>query len=264
MELAKRQVAEGNSQGRDVGAVMAETIRELDFRGRVESYNAWKNAAWSGKKDSWLLRAVGRAKDWGESYRNLNWKKRAAISALVIGAGVTGVAVGSVGLIGLGAASGVAVRLLGSYAAGRGLYEYLEGRANKDTVKFQEAVLSHVEQFGDIGFLDHRTRDYADRIQKDFEQMTRKNRKRVWAGVAAGALLFAGGTAFSLAHAASAAERIVDGGSGKQVIQNALTARGAEIPEIPKNVPVPSVVEASVPGIGYEWAYAGFDWFGGN
>lgn len=247
VELAKRQVAEGNSQGRDVGAVMAETIRELDFRGRVESYNAWKDAAWSGKKDSWLLRAVGRAKDWGESYRNLNWKKRAAISALVIGAGVTGVAVGSVGLIGLGAASGVAVRLLGSYAAGRGLYEYLEGRANKDTVKFQEAVLSHVEQFGDIGFLDHRTRDYADRIQKDFEQMTRKNRKRVWAGVAAGALLFAGGTAFSLAHAASAAERIVDGGSGKQVIQDALTARGAEIPEIPKNVPVPSVVEASVP-----------------
>lgn len=31
VELAKRKVAEEGSQGKDVGAVMAETIRELDF-----------------------------------------------------------------------------------------------------------------------------------------------------------------------------------------------------------------------------------------
>lgn len=65
---------------------------------------------------------------------------------------------GSVGLIGLGAASGTAIRLLGSYAAGRGLYEYLEGRANKNMVKFHEAALSHVEQSDDLGFLDRQTR----------------------------------------------------------------------------------------------------------
>ncbi len=268
VELAKRKVAEEGSQGKDVGAVMAETIRELDFRGRVENYNAWKDAAWSGKKDSWLLRAVGRAKDWSESYRQLDWKKRAAISALVFGAGATGVAVGSVGLIGLGAASGTAIRLLGSYAAGRGLYEYLEGRANKNMVKFHEAALSHVEQSDDLGFLDRRTRDYADRMQKDFEQMTRKNRKRAWASAAAGALLFAGGTAFSLAHAASAAERVVESGSGGRVAQEALLAKGADVPGVPhadttkemlatakklaiegqvKSVPVPSVTEVAVP-----------------
>lgn len=268
VELAKRKVAEEGSQGKDVGAVMAETIRELDFRGRVENYNAWKDAAWSGKKDSWLLRAVGRAKDWSESYRQLDWKKRVAISALVFGAGATGVAVGSVGLIGLGAASGTAIRLLGSYAAGRGLYEYLEGRANKNMVKFHEAALSHVEQSDDLGFLDRRTRDYADRMQKDFEQMTRKNRKRAWASAAAGALLFAGGTAFSLAHAASAAERVVESGSGGRVAQEALLAKGADVPGVPhadttkemlatakklaiegqvKSVPVSSVAEVAVP-----------------
>lgn len=268
VELAKRKVAEEGSQGKDVGAVMAETIRELDFRGRVENYNAWKDAVWSDKKDSWLLRAIGRAKDWGESYRQLDWKKRAAISALVFGAGATGVAVGSVGLVGLGAASGVAVRLLGSYAAGRGLYEYLEGRENKNAVKFHEAALSHVEQSDDLGFLDHRTRDYADRMQKDFERMTQKNRKRVWASVAAGTLLFAGGTAFSLAHAASAAERVVESGGGGRVVQEALLAKGADVPGVPhadttkemlatakklaiegqvKSVPVPSVAEVAVP-----------------
>ena len=267
VELAKRKVAEEGSQGKDIGAVMAETIQELDFRGRVENYNAWKDVAWSGKKDSWLLRAVGRAKDWSESYRQLDWKKRAAISALVFGAGATGVAVGSVGLVGLGAASGVAVRLLGSYAAGRGLYEYLEGRENKNAVKFHEAALSHVEQSDDLGFLDHRTRDYADRMQKDFERMTQKNRKRVWAGVAAGALLFAGGTAFSLAHVASAAERLVDGGDLVQTLQETVVAKSGGISPMPsvdtvgeaittarstvaspmEGISVPNVAEVSVP-----------------
>lgn len=62
-------------------------------------------------------------------------------------------------------------------------------------------------------------------MQKDFEQMTRKNRKRAWASAAAGALLFAGGTAFSLAHAASAAERVVESGSGGRVAQEATKRR---------------------------------------
>lgn len=210
--LAKREAAD-RSSGRKTGEVMAEAIRELDLRGAVENYNAWKDAAWSGKEDSWLLRSVGRAKDWGEWYRNLDWKKKVAISGMLIGVGVTGVVAGSVGMVGLGFAGSTVTRLLGSYSAARGVYEYTEGRENKNVVRFHEAALSNVEKGDNPEFLEQRTKNYADRMQKDFERMIRGNKRRVLASVGLGTLLFVGGTAFSLTHAVGAADSVVNRGA---------------------------------------------------
>ena len=197
VELAKREAAERKLDGKDRGSLMAEAIRELDVRGSVENYDAWKNASWGDRKDSGFLRMLGRARDWAEGYRKLDWKKRVAISAVVVGTGVAGVAVGSAGLVGLGVAGSTIVRLLGSYGAGRGSYEFLEGRANQKTLQYHEAALSNVEKIEDIGFLEERMRSYADRTQKDLDRAIAGNRKRVAASVALGSVLFLGGTAFA-------------------------------------------------------------------
>lgn len=197
VELAKREAAERKLDGKDRGSLMAEAIRELDVRGSVENYDAWKNASWGDRKDSGFLRMLGRARDWAEGYRKLDWKKRVAISAVVVGTGVAGVAVGSAGLVGLGVAGSTIVRLLGSYGAGRGSYEFLEGRANQKALQYHEAALSDVEKIEDIGFLEERMRSYADRTQKDLDRAIAGNRKRVAASVALGSVLFLGGTAFA-------------------------------------------------------------------
>lgn len=197
VELAKREAAERKLDGKDRGSLMAEAIRELDVRGSVENYDAWKNASWSDRKDSGFLRMLGRARDWAEGYRKLDWKKRVAISAVVVGTGVAGVAVGSAGLVGLGVAGSTIVRLLGSYGAGRGSYEFLEGRANQKALQYHEAALSNVEKIEDIGFLEGRMKSYADRTQKDLDRAIAGNRKRVAASVALGSVLFLGGTAFA-------------------------------------------------------------------
>lgn len=197
VELTKREAAERKFDGKARGELMAEAIRELDVRGSVENYDAWKNASWGDRKDSEFLRMLGRARDWAEEYRKLDWKKRVAISAVVVGTGVAGVAVGSAGLVGLGVAGSTIVRLLGSYGAGRGSYEFLEGRANQKTLQYHEAALSNVEKIEDIGFLEERMRSYADRTQKDLDRAIAGNRKRVAASVALGSVLFLGGTAFA-------------------------------------------------------------------
>lgn len=197
VELTKREAAERKLNGKEQGLLMAEAIRELDVRGSVENYDAWKNASWGDRKDSEFLRMLGRARDWAEEYRKLDWKKRMAISAVVVGTGVAGVAVGSAGLVGVGVAGSTIVRLLGSYGAGRGSYEFLEGRANQKTLQYHEAALSNVEKIEDIGFLEERMRSYADRTQKDLDRAIAGNRKRVAASVALGSVLFLGGTAFA-------------------------------------------------------------------
>ena len=197
VELTKREAAERKLNGKEQGLLMAEAIRELDVRGSVENYDAWKNASWGDRKGSGFLRMLGRARDWAEEYRKLDWKKRMAISAVVVGTGVAGVAVGSAGLVGVGVAGSTIVRLLGSYGAGRGSYEFLEGRANQKTLQYHEAALSNVEKIEDIGFLEERMRSYADRTQKDLDRAIAGNRKRVAASVALGSVLFLGGTAFA-------------------------------------------------------------------
>ena len=197
VELTKREAAERKLNGKEQGLLMAEAIRELDVRGSVENYDAWKNASWGDRKGSGFLRMLGRARDWAEEYRKLDWKKRVAISAVVVGTGVAGVAVGSAGLVGVGVAGSTIVRLLGSYGAGRGSYEFLEGRANQKTLQYHEAALSNVEKIEDIGFLEERMRSYADRTQKDLDRAIAGNRKRVAASVALGSVLFLGGTAFA-------------------------------------------------------------------
>ncbi|MGB2791658.1 MAG: hypothetical protein WBC29_03870, partial [Candidatus Moraniibacteriota bacterium] len=183
--------------GKGKGLLMAEAIRGLDFQGSIENYNAWKDAAWGNRQDSRFLRGLGRAKDWAEQYRALDWKKRMAISALALGTGVAGVATGSAGLVGLGVAGSTLIRLLGSYGVGRVSYEYLEGRANRKTVQYHEAALSNVEKIDDIGFLEQRMKSYADRTQENLDRAIAGNRKRVVASVALGTLLFAGGSAFA-------------------------------------------------------------------
>lgn len=197
VELAKRGVAQRELGGKTQGELMAEAIRGLDLQGSIENYDAWKNASWGDRKDSGFLRALGRARDWAEQYRKLDWKKRVAISAAVVGTGVAGVAVGSAGLVGLGVAGSTLVRLLGAYGAGRGSYEFLEGRAAQKTLKYHEAALSHVEKIKDIGFLEQRMKSYADRTQQDLDRAIAGNRKRVIASVALGSALFLGGTAFA-------------------------------------------------------------------
>lgn len=197
VELAKREVAQRELGGKPQGELMAEAIRGLDLQGSIENYDAWKNASWGDRKDSGFLRTLGRARDWAEQYRKLDWKKRVAISAAVVGTGVVGVAVGSAGLVGLGVAGSTLVRLLGAYGAGRGSYEFLEGRAAQKTLQYHEVALSHVEKIEDIGFLEQRMKSYADRTQQDLERAIAGNRKRVIASVALGSALFLGGTAFA-------------------------------------------------------------------
>ena len=227
IELVKREATASGATGKEIGAVMAEAIRELDLRGSIENYNAWKDASWGNKKDSWFLRAMGRAKDWGESYRKLDWKKKILLSSAAVGLGVAGVAAGSVAAIGIGAAGGTLLRLLGSYGAGRGSYEFLEGYANKSLIQRKEEELSNVQEKEDVSFLEERMRDYAKKTQEDFERRIQSNRKRVMASVALGSLLFIGGTAFSLAHAASAAEHAADGGKVVGVVQQVLDTKPA-------------------------------------
>ena len=227
IELVKREAAASGATGKEIGAVMAEAIRELDLRGSIENYNAWKDASWGNKKDSWFLRAMGRAKDWGESYRKLDWKKKILLSSAAVGLGVAGVAAGSVAAIGIGAAGGTLLRLLGSYGAGRGSYEFLEGYANKSLIQRKEEELSNVQEKEDVSFLEEQMRDYAKKTQEDFERRIQSNRKRVMASVALGSLLFIGGTAFSLAHAASAAEHAADGGKVVGVVQQVLDTKPA-------------------------------------
>ena len=227
IELVKREAAASGATGKEIGAVMAEAIRELDLRGSIENYNAWKDASWGNKKDSWFLRAMGRAKDWGESYRKLDWKKKILLSSAAVGLGVAGVAAGSVAAIGIGAAGGTLLRLLGSYGAGRGSYEFLEGYANKSLIQRKEEELSNVQEKEDVSFLEERMRDYAKKTQEDFERRIQSNRKRVMASVALGSLLFIGGTAFSLAHAASAAEHATDGRKVIGAVQQALDTKPA-------------------------------------
>lgn len=229
IELVKREAAASGATGKEIGAVMAEAIRELDLRGSIENYNAWKDASWGNKKDSWFLRAMGRAKNWGESYRKLDWKKKILLSGAAVGLGVAGVAAGSVAAIGIGAAGGTLLRLLGSYGAGRGSYELLEGYANRSLIRKKEEELSSVQEKEDVNFLEERMRDYAKKTQEDFERRIQSNRKRVIASVALGSLLFIGGTAFSLAHAASAAEGVADGGRASEAVQKIIDARGASI-----------------------------------
>ncbi|MFZ1736185.1 MAG: hypothetical protein WAU31_04590, partial [Candidatus Moraniibacteriota bacterium] len=197
VELAKREAEDRKLDGKGKGLLMAEAIRGLDFQGSIENYNAWKDAAWGNREDSRFLRGLGRAKDWTEQYRALDWKKRMAISALALGTGVAGVATGSAGLVGLGVAGSTLIRLLGSYGVGRVSYEYLEGRANRKTVQYHEAALSNVEKIDDIGFLEQRMKSYADRTQENLDRAIAGNRKRVVASVALGTLLFAGGSAFA-------------------------------------------------------------------
>lgn len=197
VELAKREAMERKLDGKAQGALMAEAIRGLDMQGSIENYDAWKNASWGDRKDSNFLRVLGRARDWAEEYRKLDWKKRVAISAVVVGTGVAGVAVGSAGLVGVGVAGSMIVRLLGAYGVGRGSYEFLEGRANQKTLQYHEAALSNVEKIEDIGFLERRMKTYADRVQKDLDRAIAGNRKRVAASVAFGSVLFLGGTAFA-------------------------------------------------------------------
>jgi hypothetical protein len=204
VELAKREAMDRNLDGKERGILMAEAIRGLDIQGSVENYAAWKNASWGGREDSRFLRGIGRAKDWAEYYRKLDWKKRIAISGAVMGIGVAGVALGSVGIAGVGVAGSTIIRLLGAYGAGRGAYELLEGRANAKSVQYQEAALSHVEKLEDLAFLESRMKTYANRTQENLERMTLSNRKRVVASAALGTLLFAAGTAF--AHRATLQE----------------------------------------------------------
>lgn len=195
--LAKREAVEKNLSEKDRGARMAEALRELDLRGSIENYTAWKNAAWSNREDSNFLRGLGRARDWAEAYRKLDWKKRMAISGALLGAGVAGVAAGSVGLVGVGIAGRTLTRLLGSYGASRGAYEFLEGRANKKFVDSHEQVLSRMGEFGDEAILKRRMKSYADTVQKNLDHMIARNKQRVAGSAALGTLLFLGGSAYA-------------------------------------------------------------------
>lgn len=194
--LAKEEAKKGGVN-RPTGEIMAETLRELDLRMAVENYNAYKDAAWGERKDSAFLRALGRAKNWAESYRALDWKKRLAISGALFGVGAAGIVLGSTGLVAVGFGGKFALRLLGSYGAGRGLYEFLEGRKNREMGRYHEAALSYVETKEDFSVLEARIKNYADRVQKNLDVDIKANRRRIAAGGAAGMLLFAGGTAFT-------------------------------------------------------------------
>ncbi len=197
LELVKREVKDKDLKGREVGAVMAETIRELDLRGSIENYNAWKDASWGNKKDSWVSRSLGRAKDWGDQYRNLNWKKRLAFSAAIFSISLIGGVGAWAGAILLGATGSALIRLLSAYGVSRTSYEYFEKEANDAKLLFHDNALEEVKKGDDLKFLEEQTKRYAEKIQKDFEQMIVASNRRAKASVALGALFLATPTLLS-------------------------------------------------------------------
>ncbi len=197
--LAKREFQESpDGKRRTHGEVMADALQEMEFSSSIENYNAWKNSAWGEKKEaSWFLRALGKTEEWAEEYRKLDWKKRIAVSAAVAGIGITGAVVGSAGIAGIGVAGGFALRLLGSYGAGRGIYEFLETRANRKLTEGHEASLEAAKEFPAFRVLELRTRDYAEKMVQNLAQAEKENRRRARIGVVSGVALFTVGSAFA-------------------------------------------------------------------
>lgn len=198
--LAKRESLEArDGQKRTTGEVMAGALNEMKFRNSIENYNAWKDASWGDRDDSWFTRALGRTEKWAEEYRKLDWKKRVAISAVVTGVSVSGAVLGSVGLAGLGAGGMLVLRILGSYGVGRGVYEFSEARANKKTLEYNEKALSAFKSGEGLDFeaLEFQIKNYADRTVRDLDRAVKENQRRIRMGALSGVALFTVGNVFA-------------------------------------------------------------------
>lgn len=255
LEIAKQEAKKSGLAENEVKKKVAEVLIESDLREAVKVYEEWKEAKRGDRRESKIAKYV---EDLVKRYRELPSELKVAVGLLLFLASfIPGakplVLVLGIPLRGLGAA--------GIAGGGKGLHERIAGWFSQ---REKKAEMSRKWNDADLVNLQKQ----AGKSQEQFDALRRKDKRRTVAWAGAGLALFLGGTAFSLAHAASAAERVVESGGGGRVVQEALLAKGADVPGVPhadttkemlatakklaiegqvKSVPVPSVAEVAVP-----------------
>lgn len=256
LEIAKQEAKKSGLTENEVKKKMAEVLIEGDLKEAVKVYEEWKEAKRGDRRESKIAKYV---EDLVKRYRELPPELKVAVGlSLFLASFIPGakplVLVLGIPLRGLGAA--------GIAGGGKGLHERI---AEWFSQREKKAEISRKWNDADLANLQ----EQAGRSQERFDTLRRKDKRRTVAWAGAGLALFLGGTAFSLAHAASAAERVADGGKVAGVAQKVLDAKSAgasrgtteEMLRVAKQItgesqlrgiPVPGAVETAVqmPGAG--------------
>ncbi|MDQ1284176.1 MAG: hypothetical protein QG620_524 [Patescibacteria group bacterium] len=197
--------AQGLSQ-EDLKREMGELWTELNFREKIDLYEARTNAraeAREGQFGERALRAASNAVNW---YRKLDWKYKLAFSGLLMAGGVGAVAMAGAGAAGTGVLAGIVgtgkfgQRIMGGASAGMGavamqesVRRKLDQRASR---KGGERMLGDLEQIEDpermFEVLKSRMQSEIDTYKSSLEREKRKSRNRKLIGFGIGATIGSG------------------------------------------------------------------------